>query len=77
LKQPNNQLDLVGIAFEPADLVLLQAWADVHGMRMAIELDQSVDGHEYEEIVAIYSKDSGRRRCSLWRSRTELLSSRL
>jgi hypothetical protein len=37
-------------------------------MRMAVELDQSVDGHEYEEIVAIYSKDSGRRRWSLWRS---------
>ena len=69
MKRPNNQPDLVGIAFEPADLVLLQAWAGVHGMRMMIELDQSVDGREYEEIVAIYSKDSGRRRCSLWRSR--------
>jgi hypothetical protein len=37
-------------------------------MRMVIELDQSVDGREYEEIVAIYSKDSGRRRWSLWRA---------
>jgi hypothetical protein len=59
---------LVGFAFDVADLVLLQAWADLYGMRMVVELDQSVDGREHEEIVAIYSKDSGRRRWSLWRS---------
>jgi hypothetical protein len=35
---------------------------------MVVELDQSLDGCEYEEIVAIYSKDSGRRRWILWRS---------
>jgi hypothetical protein len=59
---------LVGVAFEIADLVLLKSLADLYGMRMVIELDQSVDGREYEEIVAVYSKDSGRRRWSLWRS---------
>ena len=68
MNPPSNRPALIGIAFELDDLVLLQAWADLYGMRMAVELDQSVDGHEYEEIVAIYSKDSGRRRWSLWRS---------
>ena len=65
---PSNRATLSGIAFETDDLVLLQAWADVHGMRMVIELDHCVDGHEYEEIVIIYAK-TGRRRCwNLWRS---------
>jgi hypothetical protein len=65
---PSNRAALVGIALDVADLVLLQAWADLHGMRMVVELDQCVDGREYEEIVAVYSKDGGRRRWSLWRS---------
>jgi hypothetical protein len=68
LKRSSERPTLAGIAFETTDLVLLQAWADLYGMRMVIELDQSVDGREYEEIVAIYSKDSGRRRWSLWRA---------
>jgi hypothetical protein len=66
--RPSNRANLVGIAFEIADLVLLQDWADLHGMRMVIELDQCVDDHEYEEIVAIYGKSSGFRRWNFWRS---------
>jgi hypothetical protein len=46
MKRPSNRAALVGIAFETAELVLLQAWADLYGMRMVIELDQSVDGRE-------------------------------
>jgi hypothetical protein len=68
VEHPLERPALVGFAFDVADLVLLQAWADLYGMRMVVELDQSVDGREHEEIVAIYSKDSGRRRWSLWRS---------
>jgi hypothetical protein len=73
LKRSSERPALAGIAFETTDLVLLQAWADLYGMRMVIELDQSVDGREYEEIVAIYSRDSGRRRWSLWRSPDEVV----
>jgi len=73
LKRSSKRPALAGIAFETTDLVLLQAWADLYGMRMVIELDQSVDGREYEEIVAIYSRDSGRRRWSLWRSPDEVV----
>jgi hypothetical protein len=66
--QPNDRATLVGIAFETDDLVLLQAWADVHGMRMVVELDHCVDGREYEEIVVIYAKSGRLRRWNLWRS---------
>ena len=66
--QPNDRATLVGIAFDTDDLALLQAWADIHGMRMAVELDHCVDGREYEEIVVIYAKSSRHRRWNLWRS---------
>jgi hypothetical protein len=46
----------------------MRAWADFHAMRMVVELDHCVDGHEYEEIIAIYAKASGQRRWHLWRS---------
>jgi len=67
-RQSNGRATLVGIAFDTDDLALVQAWADVHGMRMAVELDHCVDGREYEEIVVIYSKSSRLRRWNLWRS---------
>ena len=71
---PNDRAAaLVGVAFEIADLVLLQAWADVRGMRMIVELDHCVDGHEYEEIVAIYAKGTEVRRWNLWRSWDEVI----
>ena len=58
----NRAAALVGVAFEIADLLLLQAWAGFHGMQMIVELDHCVDGHEYEEIVAIYAKGTELRR---------------
>jgi hypothetical protein len=72
-RQPNDQPILVGISFDIGDLTLLQAWADLHGMRMVVELDQCVDGHEYEEIVVIYSKSNGLRRWNLWRSQADVV----
>jgi hypothetical protein len=58
----------VGIAFDTDDLALLQAWSDIHGMRMVVELDHCVDGREYEEIVVIYAKSGRFRRWNLSRS---------
>ena len=69
----NRAAALVGVAFEIADLLLLQAWAGFHGMRMIVELDHCVDGHEYEEIVAIYAKGTEVRRWNLWRSWDEVI----
>ncbi len=62
-----------GIAFEIADLMLLQGWADYHNMQMVVELDHCVEGDEYEEVVAFYAPDSHLRRWILWRSATQVV----
>ena len=56
-----------GLAFKVADLILLQTWADFHGLRMVVELDHHDADGEYEEVIALYAKDS-RLRWLLWRS---------
>ena len=43
-----------GLAFEIADLMLLQGWADFHDVQMVVELDHCVEGEEYEEVIAFY-----------------------
>jgi hypothetical protein len=57
-----------GIAFEIADLMLLQGWAKFHAVRMVVELDQCVDGEEFEEVVALYAESGPLRRWNLWRT---------
>jgi hypothetical protein len=61
-----------GRAFEVADLLLLQSWAEFHELRMVVELDHHDADGEYEEVVAIYAKDS-RLRWLLWRSRETVI----
>jgi hypothetical protein len=62
-----------GLAFEIADLMLLQGWADFHDVQMTVELDHCVEGDEYEEVIAFYAKDSQLRRWILWRSPGEII----
>jgi hypothetical protein len=62
-----------GLAFEIADLMLLQGWADFHDVQMVVELDHCVEGDEYEEVIAFYSKDSRLRRWILWRGSAEIV----
>jgi hypothetical protein len=62
-----------GLAFEISDLMLLQGWAKFHDIRMVVELDHWVEGEEYEEVVALYAKDSSLRRGILWRSAKEIV----
>jgi hypothetical protein len=57
-----------GLAFEITDLMLLQGWAEFHGVQMVVELDHCVEGEEYEEVVAFYAKDNAMRRWILWRA---------
>ena len=57
-----------GLAFEVADLILLQSWAEFHDLRMAVELDHCGADSEYEEMVAIYGRDSHVLRWLLWRT---------
>lgn len=58
----------MGLAFEIADLMLLQGWADFHDIQMTVELDHCVEGEEYEEVVAFYARESQLRRWILWRA---------
>lgn len=57
-----------GLSFDIPDLLMLQGWADFHGLRMAIDLDVSADGDEYEELLGIYDRDRAFRRWIFWRS---------
>ena len=67
--QPNVSASLpFGLSFEVADLLLLQAWADFHCLRLAIDLDIRIGDQEYEEILGLYDNGSHCRRWTLWRS---------
>jgi hypothetical protein len=62
-----------GLAFEIADLVMVQGWAEYHDLRMVVELDYCSEGDEYEEILALYPSDSSFRRWMVWRGATEIV----
>jgi hypothetical protein len=57
-----------GLAFEVADLILLQSWAEFHELRMNVELDYCDADGEYEEMVAIYAGGNHVVRWLLWRA---------
>jgi hypothetical protein len=57
-----------GLAFEIADLMMLQGWAEFHDVQMVVELDHCVEGEEYEEVIAFYAHGSQLRRWILWRA---------
>ena len=42
-------------------------------MQMVVELDHWVEGEEYEEVVAFYTKDNRLRRWILWRRHSEIV----
>jgi hypothetical protein len=62
-----------GIAFDISDLILLRGWAEAHNVQMVVELDHCVEGEEYEEVVALYGRDSQLRRWIIWRSPIEMV----
>lgn len=57
-----------GLSFDVPDLLLVQAWADFHDLRMEIELDVTAEGDEYEELLGLYYGASEYRRWMMWRS---------
>jgi hypothetical protein len=63
----------IGLAFEIADLMALQGWAEFHNVRMVVELDHWLEGEEYEEVVAFYANDNPLRRWNLWRSASHIV----
>ena len=56
-----------GLAFEVADLILLESWAAVHELRMNVSLDYCDGDGEYEEMVSICARDDVVR-WLLWRA---------
>ncbi len=72
-RPPTSRNAPTGLAFEIADLMLLQGWADFHNMQMVVELDHCVEGEEYEEVVAFYAPDSQLRRWILWRATDDIV----
>jgi hypothetical protein len=62
-----------GIAFELADLVLVQGWSQYHDLRMVVELDYSAEGEEYEEVLALYQRDCAFRRWMIWRGACDVV----
>ena len=63
----------MGIAFELADLVMVQGWSEYHDLRMVVELDYCAEGEEYEEVLALYPPDSSFRRWMVWRGTNEVV----
>jgi hypothetical protein len=57
-----------GLSFEIPDLLLVQAWAEYHSIRMEVELHHCAGGDEYEEMLGLFSMATGFRRWMLWRS---------
>lgn len=57
-----------GIAFTVPELMMLTAWSEFHRLRLVIELDNCIDGTEYEEVAALYPECSSLRRWTLWRA---------
>jgi hypothetical protein len=63
----------MGLAFELADLVMVQGWSEFHELRMVVELDYTAEGEEYEEVLALYPRDSSFRRWMVWRNATDVV----
>jgi hypothetical protein len=53
--------------FEVWQLTVLRAWAEYHGLEMAIDLAGQVDGAECEELVILRARHTGDR-WILWRT---------
>jgi hypothetical protein len=59
-----------GIAFEVADLVLVQSWAACTGTLVAIRLDHGAEDEEYEEVIELHTPGSSASRLLMWRNLT-------
>ncbi len=66
-----------GIAFEIADLALIQAWADFHDLRVQIRLDHGAPATDYEEVIALYIGTGNVFRALIWRNAKAVFVQRL
>jgi hypothetical protein len=59
-----------GIAFDIADLVLVQSWSACTGIRMAVRLDHGAEDEEYDEVIELHMASSSASRLIMWRNLT-------
>ena len=57
-----------GVAFEIADLILLESWAAAHGLRMNVSLNYCDPDGEYEEMISICARGDHAVRWLIWRA---------
>jgi hypothetical protein len=57
---------LDGVAFEVPDLLLAQAWAAFHGLRMTIELESRDGRNPAEEVLAFHAETDTMARWLIW-----------
>lgn len=57
-----------GLAFEIADLHLVQSWAELHCCRISVCLDHGTPDEEYEEVIAFHTRKSPLCRFIMWRN---------
>ncbi|MBV8616659.1 MAG: hypothetical protein JOY66_23200 [Acetobacteraceae bacterium] len=62
-----------GVSFAVAELRLIQAWAEFHDLRLAVEMDHSFGDEVYEEVLSLYRTGSTCCRCILWRTPTQVI----
>ena len=58
-----------GLAFTIEDLTLVRNWAEQRHLRLAIVLDRSVDGAEFEELLVLAPVQAKRSTLTLWRTK--------
>ena len=61
-----------GIAFEIADLVLMQSWAACTGTPVAVRLDHGAEDEEYEEVIELHTAGGSASRLIMWRNLTRV-----
>ncbi len=60
---------LRGLSFSIAELTLVEAWAEAHGLKLRVRLDHGSKAEEYEEVLAFSATWGRPRRCIIWRDR--------
>ena len=58
-----------GLSFEIETLVQVRAWAERNGLHMIVELDHTLGGEEYEEVLSLVPNGRRRSRILLWQDR--------
>jgi hypothetical protein len=63
-----SKRSLKGLAFEIADLLLVESWAAFHDSRMVVRVDHCAEDEEYEEVIEIHCGTSSASRLIMWRN---------